>query len=230
MSSANLQIKGETEIDESSSEFSVPLQSNSQTDKPGSQAKTKQGRPRDESAHKAILECTKFLAMQGLSYRDISFEAISREAKVAKTTLYRWWENKAELVREACFLEKIQCPDTGTLQGDLEDLVRQEIHAQTGSTSRPVFAALIAELVAHSDEKASEVPCPYQVERTDMIELVFKQARARGDWSGGIEIERAFETLFAMVFYPCIGRGREYDDAEVTLLAKRIMAEAEPRR
>ncbi|MCP4200150.1 MAG: TetR/AcrR family transcriptional regulator, partial [Proteobacteria bacterium] len=142
----------------------------------------KLGRPRDRGVHRRVVECTRHLARQGLSYRDISFDAVSREAGVAKTTLYRWWDSKAELIREACFLDKLKCPDTGSLSDDLESLVRQEIAAQTGYTSRAIFAALVAELVSIAEESEVEVPCPYQIERCEMISQIFNNAIARGEW------------------------------------------------
>ncbi len=186
----------------------------------------KPGRPRDRGVHRRVVECTRQLARQGLSYRDISFDAVSREAGVAKTTLYRWWDSKAELIREACFLDQLKCPDTGSLSDDLEDLIRQEIAAQTGFTSRAIFSALIAELISIAEESEVEVPCPYQMERCEMISEIFQNAIARGEWAGPVGVESTYEALFGMIFYPCIGRGKKLGAPSIQRLAAHMLSEA----
>ncbi|MDF1839076.1 MAG: TetR/AcrR family transcriptional regulator [Planctomycetota bacterium] len=213
-------------VNERSSDYVVPNPAQNPPCKIEGQAKSKQGRPRDKAVHQNILECTRELAKTKLAYKDISFEAVAKEAKVAKSTLYRWWENKAELIREACFLDTLRCPDTGGLLSDLEDLVRQEIVAQTTSTSRPVFAALVAELIALNEAAECEVPCPYQANREAMLAQIFEQASARGEWAGEIDAEAAYENLFSVIFYHCIGRNQVFEPADVTRHAGRIRDEA----
>ncbi len=188
--------------------------------------KARQGRPRDKTVHQTILKVTRDLARSKLTYKEISFEAVAKEARVAKSTLYRWWGNKAELLREACFLDQLKCPDTGDLIHDLEDLVRQEIVAQTTATSRPVFAALLAELISLDEASESEVPYPYQEERQAMIRQIFEQATARGNWRGGFDVVASYETLFAMIFYHSIGCNKPFTPGEVSRLAHRMRDEA----
>ncbi|MCP5020715.1 MAG: helix-turn-helix transcriptional regulator [bacterium] len=57
------------------------------------------GRPRDEQAHQAILEFTRKLAAEKDSYNNITIEAISRGAHMAKITICRWWKTKNALAR-----------------------------------------------------------------------------------------------------------------------------------
>lgn len=188
----------------------------------------KRGRPRDKAAHKAIIDCTRRMAHEKVNYKDITVEGISKESKVSKTTIYRWWEHKAELVREACLLGRFPCPDTGALEGDLQDLVRQEIRVQTTCASRPVFAGLVAGLIAISDAAEVKKPCPYQAERYQVITQIFNNAIARGEWSGEFDLEATYETLFSMIFYRYIGLKKTFDEKQITRLANRILQEANP--
>lgn len=56
----------------------------------------------------------------------ISFEVIAEKARVHKTTLYRRWGTPANLMAEVLnwiSSERIPMPDTGSLEGDIRELV-----------------------------------------------------------------------------------------------------------
>ncbi|MEC8665320.1 MAG: TetR/AcrR family transcriptional regulator, partial [Pseudomonadota bacterium] len=76
------------------------------------------GRPRSEKSRKAILDATRRL-LTHMPLSELSIEAIAKKAKVGKTTIYRWWPNKASVAMEA-FLEQpgVQniVPTTATAQ------------------------------------------------------------------------------------------------------------------
>ena len=58
------------------------------------------GRPRSEAARQAILEATRSL-LEATTVRDLTIETIARQAGVSKSTIYRWWPNKAAIVIDA---------------------------------------------------------------------------------------------------------------------------------
>ncbi len=178
-------------------------------------------------AHEAILNCTRLMAHEKLDYRDVTLEGISRGAGVAKTTIYRWWSQKVELMREACLLGRIPRPNTGSLKSDLEELVRLEIEVQTSAASRPVFAGLLADLIARSETPGFNEPCPYQAERCAILTDIFDNATARGEWSGELDLETTYETLFSMIFYRYIGLKKTFDDKQIAHFANRILQEAD---
>ena len=79
------------------------------------------GRPRDEAARRRILQAALDL-MDETAFTQVTMEAIAERAAASKTTVYRWWPNKAQLAIEA-FREAVapQLPlrDTGSLRNDL---------------------------------------------------------------------------------------------------------------
>ncbi|MGH3724250.1 MAG: TetR/AcrR family transcriptional regulator [Mycobacterium sp.] len=78
--------------------------------------------PRGEARSAAILDTAlQVLIREG--YDRFSMDSVAAQAHASKTTIYRRWRNKAELVEaalnahDASFNEEV--PDTGTLRGDL---------------------------------------------------------------------------------------------------------------
>lgn len=88
------------------------------------------GRPRSESARKAILDATFSLLLER-GYDALALEAVARAAGVGKSTIYRWWQTKAELAVEAFF-----------------DATRDELHMPQTSDARADFRAQIGALAA----------------------------------------------------------------------------------
>jgi len=69
------------------------------------------GRPRSEKAEKAIVEATLDLIAEGMAFSELSIEAIAARAGVGKTTIYRRWSNKEDLVVDALATLKAPLPD-----------------------------------------------------------------------------------------------------------------------
>lgn len=84
----------------------------------------KPGRPRSAQAHKAIIDATlELLAEEG--YQGLSIEEVAARAGVGKTTIYRRWPSKEELVMEALRHVQIDVPViyTGNFRNDLAALL-----------------------------------------------------------------------------------------------------------
>lgn len=74
-----------------------------------------------------------------------TIEAVTQRSGVAKTTIYRQWDNQQALVLDAfsTLLDEPAVPDTGTLRGDLLELVRGLTRALTASPAATLMPALI---------------------------------------------------------------------------------------
>ncbi|SEL17315.1 TetR/AcrR family transcriptional regulator [Nonomuraea pusilla] len=68
------------------------------------------GRPRSEKAERAIIEATLDLIGEGMGVSELSIEAIASRAGVGKTTIYRRWSNKEDLVVDALSTLKSPLP------------------------------------------------------------------------------------------------------------------------
>ncbi|MDK1474895.1 TetR/AcrR family transcriptional regulator [Streptomyces sp. 549] len=81
-------------------------------------------RPRNAATDAAILDATR-AALVELGWSGLSMADVASRAGVAKTTLYRRWPGKSELVVDAVatVFDSLELPDLGNLRDDLEGVV-----------------------------------------------------------------------------------------------------------
>lgn len=173
---------------------------------------TKPGRPRSSASRKAILGATRrLLAVSPLS--ELSIEAIAKKAGVGKTTIYRWWPNKAAVAMEA-FLEQpgVQniIPTTATagqsVQKQLESLIRQ-LRGQNGR--------IIAGIIAESQSSADVLDLLYDSFLKDRVEpLVEKISEGieSGEFRSDLDPSIALDMLLGPLFMRVLSGEHGIDD------------------
>lgn len=106
----------------------------------------RRGRPRSESARRAVLRAAvQLLAARG--YRALTMEGIAASAGVGKQTVYRWWPSKAAVVLTALAEhaeEDIPIPNTGDGRADLAQVLAATFAALRGADG-PMLRVLMAE-------------------------------------------------------------------------------------
>jgi AcrR family transcriptional regulator len=122
---------------------------NSTTTVPG--AERPPGRPRSAEAHRAILDAAIALFVEE-GYEGMSIEGVAARAGVGKTTIYRRWTSKEDLVIDAInqLIFDVEPPDTGSVR---QDLVEMLVIIQTLMTSSPageIFPRMAAQVAARS--------------------------------------------------------------------------------
>lgn len=98
------------------------------------------GRPRSVRAERAILDAA-LTSLVEAGYAGTSIEGIAARAGVGKTTIYRRWSSKDDLLAAALrtLNENLRVPDTGDLRTDLRLLMEQLAHNTTSSVIWPAF-------------------------------------------------------------------------------------------
>ena len=104
------------------------------------------GRPRSPEADTAILEATR-AALVELGWSKLTMGDVAARAKVAKTTLYRRWSGKNELVVDAVavLFDELELPDLGSLVADVEGVVLQFATLLQRPEAKTALMAVIAE-------------------------------------------------------------------------------------
>jgi AcrR family transcriptional regulator len=149
------------------------------------------GRPRSARAHRAILDAAIDLFVdQG--YEAMSIEGVAARAGVGKTTIYRRWPSKEDLVIDAIdeLILEVDVPDTGSLRADLVGLLVQLQSTLTSSRAGDVFPRMAAEVAAASPlgrAYLERVVAP----RFGLLRSVMSRGVDRGELPDGVDLEVA---------------------------------------
>ncbi len=139
------------------------------------------GRPRCAELHRKIINSALYLA-ESNDYGTLSIQLVAREAQVAKTTIYRWWQSKAALLFEATAGPALSVPETGSLLGDLEHLLAQLSNSPLARLGSPIALGLWADLDSSSEDSATRRLHNAQLRHeTAVIQEVLMQALKIGD-------------------------------------------------
>lgn len=167
-----------------------------------SSAAGRRGRPRSETARRAILEsATELMLESGL--QAMSMDAVAERAGVSKATIYRWWRSKEKLALDALYTAWAVEPrprDTGSLRGDLLSLIRPWVRLLASRPYGRIMAALIAHV--HSDPAfAEEYRARFVEPRRDQARAIFARAIGRGEVPAGVKVEVALDLLYGPVYH-----------------------------
>ncbi|MEU6401162.1 TetR/AcrR family transcriptional regulator [Streptomyces sp. NPDC046985] len=152
------------------------------------------GRPRDASADAAILAATR-AALVELGWSKLTLGDVATRAGVAKTTLYRRWAGKNELVVDAVaeLFDELRLPDLGSLAADIEGVVLQFAAILARPEAKSGLMAVVAE--STRDDALRERIRGSVVERQKRLVLEGRRrAQARGELPPEPEPDEAART------------------------------------
>jgi AcrR family transcriptional regulator len=117
-----------------------------------------------------------------LGYDSLTIEGVAQRSGVNKTTIYRWWTSKSELLRDALLhshLLRFELADTGSLRGDLTALAEQVMTLLDDEHRRAIIEAALVGAVRH--QAMRELVVSFLDDRLGRHQPVFERAVARGD-------------------------------------------------
>ncbi|MEX2032709.1 MAG: TetR/AcrR family transcriptional regulator [Dehalococcoidia bacterium] len=161
------------------------------------------------------------VAEQG--YPATTMDQVAERANVAKTTVYRRWGSRAELmldVHRSLVEIPEPPPDTGSLEGDLLALGRQIGALHSDPEVMRMLSATIGELIVN-EELALVFREQLLEPRLDLLRAVFRRAVERGETSPDLDYDAfAHMIIGANMFRTMIaGRGFSQPYAETVLRA-----------
>jgi len=192
----------------------------------------KRGRPRSESARRAILAAA-VARIEAEGYGALTMEEIARHAGVSKQTVYRWWPSKAAILLEALTEGAAAAapqPDTGALGTDLQQFLRSTVRG--ARRNQRILAALMSE--AQLDEALGQAfRDQFLATRRGVLSGIVRRAADRGEVGGAVDPDDVAELAFAALWYRILGgRGRldrRFADGLADTLIKLTGASGAPR-
>ena len=159
------------------------------------------GRPRDEAARRRILNAALEL-MDETSFTQVTIEAIAERAGASKTTVYRWWPNKAQLAIEAfreAVAPELPLRDTGSLHKDLTLQMQNFARVLSGRGGRMLRSFLVA---ARCDPEVAEAfrtiwSDPRRAEAKSML----RQKQSTGQLRQDADLDLVLDSLYGPLYY-----------------------------
>ena len=171
------------------------------------------GRPRDPSRD-GVIRAAILRLLADVGYGALTMDAVAAEAGVGKATIYRRWRTKQDLVVDTISdLNRAEAgpPDTGSVEGDLRQMLRQMVAVING----PAGAATLSLLSTMPHQPALAEAFrngPLAVWRQS-FEQIWVRAEQRGEVRAGVAGSVLSEATSALLVQRWLLTGEPVDEA-----------------
>jgi len=186
------------------------------------------GPVRSQDAHAAALRSAVAI-LEERGYAAVTVEGVAAHSGVAKSTIYRWWPNKAHLVMEAyghLVAERMPAPDTGDLRGDLTAFVAALYRVAQYPTRMRALRGLMAE--AQLDPAFAEAFRAWVQHRRDALAAVFTRAADRGELGADVDVAHAVDLVFGPFWYRLLVGHAPVDPADAAGHVEQLLSGVRP--
>ncbi|MEM7724870.1 MAG: TetR/AcrR family transcriptional regulator [Cyanobacteria bacterium P01_A01_bin.45] len=162
------------------------------------------GRPRSAESHQAILKATLELLGE-VGFESMSIEAISSRAGVGKSTIYRRYKSKEELVADAIesIRQDVVIPNTGNLESDLDELIENAAQITVTPLGRKTVAMIMSSASSNS-QFAQIYWTKYLQPRREAFGVVIERAKIRKEIQPDIDSNLVFDSMSGIMLYTLI--------------------------
>lgn len=169
-----------------------------------------------ESVLRATVE---LLTAKGLG--GFSVEEVSRRSGVAKTTIYRHWPARSDLVIDACsqISTEQQVPDTGSFEGDITAFLMSI--ANLLGTAR--WSSVVPSIVdaAEREPELAEIHRRIQMGHTAPLQEIITRAAHKGEIPTSTDSSTMIAALLGPLFYRRWFSREPLDEKFVKAIAKK---------
>jgi AcrR family transcriptional regulator len=150
--------------------------------------------PRVERSRRVILEAV-LAELSDVGYGSMTIEGVAARAGVGKSTIYRHWPGKLELVEDAFRTVKadVAVPDHGTIRDRVISILEQVATLVAESTYSACMPALIE--AAERDPTVRDFHCRFSSERRAVLVRLLRDAVTSGELVAGSDPEILADAL-----------------------------------
>jgi AcrR family transcriptional regulator len=181
------------------------------------------GRPRSVVADEAILDAATDAFIE-LGWDGFTMEGVAARAGVGKTTIYRRYPSRLDLLMAAAerlAQQKRVVPDTGTLRSDLLALVHAYLDMLTTTRAGRAIPAMVAAMARNP-----ELAIAYRsfiAERRRESAMTLERAISRGELSPDVDRHLVLDLLVAPLFYRAFVSREPLDDEYFEALVDSVL-------
>ena len=159
----------------------------------------------------------------------VSVDEVARRSGVAKTTIYRHWPTRSDLLIEACSQlgTEQEVPDTGSLEADISALLTNL--AELLLTAR--WASVVPSVIDAAERDAEVAAIHGQIQRGHArpFQEVIARAKRNGEISASVDSATMIAALIGPLFYRRWFSRESLDGSFVKDVVNRAMEFTEPR-
>lgn len=163
-------------------------------------------------------------ALEDYEYGKLTIEEIAARAGVGKSTIYRWWKHKSDLVFDAFKQETASVFELDYAQS-LEFNLKQQLLKLSHALNRPIGRALLVVLSEHREAAGaffSQYLLPRREATRKLIQLAIQSGEIRADYP----FELMLDTLYAPIHYQMIFFNHQPDEAYIQALLNMVLQPA----
>lgn len=156
--------------------------------------------PRIERTRRVVLSATADLVAER-GYDNTTIEGVSDRCGVARSTIYRHWPDKTQLVIEAVKNRLMIDPeiDTGSVAGDIEKFLTQLVAWFADEAVVTIALTMLA--AAHHDHSMGRLHTDATRARRDHLVRIIERGKSRGELPSDLDAAEAVAELAGAIFY-----------------------------
>ena len=170
------------------------------------------GRPRDPSRD-GVIRAAILSLLAEVGYGALTMDAVAAEAGVGKATIYRRWRTKEDLVADTIAeisRAEVTPADTGSLEGDLREMLHTIVSVVNGPTGAATQALLST--VPHNPALAAAFRDGPAGVWAQAFQQIFSRAENRGELRSGLSGTVVAEAITAPFVQRWLVNGRPVTD------------------
>ena len=159
--------------------------------------------------------------LENINYSSLTIEAIAERSGVAKTTIYRWWNHKSDLVFEA-FIAKTQTLFEFDLTKSIHQNFVQQLLTLTNVLESGIGRAMLT-VIAEEKEIAAEFLNAYLAPRRAETKKMLQTGIDTGEIQDNLDFEIILDMLYGPIYFKFILFNRVPDQAYIESLVMQVM-------
>lgn len=162
-------------------------------------------------------------------YGALSFERVARRAGVNKTTLYRRYPTKVDLVRSALATSTTLIrpdPSTGSLRADLLQIGRQMLDFASSLEGQTM---LRLRLLDHPSPELATMAARLQAQNLSALEPILKAAMLRGELRADVDASLLLDLLTGALHLRAFLKNEHVDEMTIIRAVDLLLQGATPR-
>jgi AcrR family transcriptional regulator len=155
-------------------------------------------------------------------YNKLTIEEVASRAGVGKSTIYRWWKNKSDLVFEL-FKDETASIFELDFEQSLQHNLEQQLVRLSEILFEPIGRALLV-VMAQNREKAGQFFKEYLLPRRKQTLRLIEHAIQRQEIKSDYPFERMLDTLYGPIHYQIIFFNQRPNAHEIHELVSMVLA------